>query len=177
MPCSTSMIVKYDSEDSDYILFDCPYTEAVEGNTYSMTLQMDQKYFTSTSYLTASLPASGMNAKLTYDSTNGGNKVKGILVIVAVGLALLVLILSTASERMIGVEQIQTFQLVLYTMAVMKTCPSTLAPLQKLTYSLLNQDIPTVLTTCRKVMMQGCILLTTRSERSDYSTNFFSITT
>ena len=35
---------------------------------------MDQRYFTSTSYLSASLPAYGMNAKLTYDSTTSIGK-------------------------------------------------------------------------------------------------------
>lgn len=76
-----------------------------------------------------------MNAKLTYDSNNSVNYPLEVVVIVLDALAVLVLFISCISERMIGIEMIQTIQTVLYTQAVMKTTPSSLSPLQKLRYS------------------------------------------
>ena len=54
--------------DRNYLVLECDYSQTIEGNSYSLSLQMDQQYFTSLSYLTATLPASGMNGKLTYDN-------------------------------------------------------------------------------------------------------------
>ena len=64
---------------------------------------MDQKYFTNTSYLSVTVPASGMNAKLTYDDNNGLYRIKNITLIVLSGLAIIFVFISTITERMIGV--------------------------------------------------------------------------
>ena len=64
---------------------------------------MDNGYFTSTSFVSASLPASGMNAKLTYDSTTHLYSFKKGLVIAVSILAVILLFPPMVSERMIGV--------------------------------------------------------------------------
>jgi cysteine-rich repeat protein len=66
MPCTTGKSIHMDEL---FLVFKCPYTESIEGNSYSLSLQMDQRFFTTASYLSATLPASGMNAKLTFDSS------------------------------------------------------------------------------------------------------------
>jgi len=80
---------------------------------------MDNFYYLNNSYLYATIPALGMNAKLTYDSNYGMNNFANILVIAISVYAVILMFLSTISERMIGVECIQTFQTVLYAMTVM----------------------------------------------------------
>ena len=80
---------------------------------------MDQRYFTSKSFLTATLPASGMNAKLTYDSDTDLYWYKDVLVIIVAALAFAIALASMVTERMIGVELIQTVQLVYFTMTIM----------------------------------------------------------
>lgn len=87
------------------------------------------------SKLSVSIPASGMNAKLTYDANNTVNKPLEIIVIILDVLAIIVMFASCVSERMIGIEMIQTIQTLLYTQSVMKTTPSSLSPLQMLRYS------------------------------------------
>lgn len=76
-----------------------------------------------------------MNGKLTYDTLNQINSPFEIIVIILDVLAVIVLFASCVSERMIGIEMIQTIQTVLYAQAVMKTTPSSLTPLQMLRYS------------------------------------------
>lgn len=95
---------------------------------------MDGFKFLNNSYLYATIPAVGMNAKLTYDNNYGLNNIQNILVILVSVYAVFLLFLSTISERMIGVECIQTFQTVLYAMTVMYISPSSIAPLQNLKY-------------------------------------------
>ena len=101
MPCTTSGITT--KIDRNYLVFECPYTQTVEGNTYSLSLQMDQRYFTSSSYLSATLPASGMNAKLTYDSNTSLYTFENILVMIVAVVSVLFALISVISERMIGV--------------------------------------------------------------------------
>ncbi len=50
-------------------------------------------------------------------------------------IAIIVMFATCVSERMIGIEMIQTIQTVLYTQSVMKTTPSSLSPLQMLRYA------------------------------------------
>jgi uncharacterized Tic20 family protein len=76
-----------------------------------------------------------MNAKLTFDANYSLNFPLSMLVIVLDVIAIIIFIISCITERMIGVEMLQTLQSVLYTMAFMKTCPSTFAPLQNLRYT------------------------------------------
>lgn len=95
---------------------------------------MDPNVFYNTT-LNVQIPASGMNAKLTYDSANSVNYPFEIIVIVLDVLAIIIMFASCISERMIGIEMIQTLQTVLYTQAVMKTTPSSLSPLQMLRYA------------------------------------------
>ena len=76
-----------------------------------------------------------MNAKLTYDALNTVNRPFEIVVIILDVLAIIVMFVTCISERMIGIEMIQTLPTVLYTQAVMKTTPSSLSPLQMLRYS------------------------------------------
>jgi len=104
----------------------------MEGNTYNFTLQMDSFYYMNNSYLYATIPALGLNAKLTYDSNYRMNNIAKILVITISVYALILMFITTISERMIGVECIQTFQTVLYAMTVMKVSPSSIAALQSL---------------------------------------------
>jgi hypothetical protein len=52
-----------------------------------------------------------------------------VVVIILDVLAIIVMFASTVSEKMIGVEMIQTLQTVLFAMAAMKSCPSSLSPL------------------------------------------------
>jgi hypothetical protein len=80
---------------------------------------MDNFYYINNSYLYATIPALGMNAKLTYDNNYRMNKIADILVIAISVYAIILMFISTVSERMIGVECIQTFQTVLYAMTVM----------------------------------------------------------
>ncbi len=72
MPCTSGKTIGMQGQ---YLVFTCPYTESIEGSTYSLSLRMDQNFFTNSSYLTISIPASGMNAKLTYDNNYNMNKV------------------------------------------------------------------------------------------------------
>ena len=58
---------------------------------------MDQRYFTSLSFLTATLPASGMNAKLTYDSNNNLYDFQDILIIILAAAAVAVAFISVIS--------------------------------------------------------------------------------
>ena len=76
-----------------------------------------------------------MNAKLTYDSNTSIYEPLGIVVAVLAVLAFIVLGASALSERMIGIEMIQTLQSCLFVQMIVKTMPSTLAPLQNLQYS------------------------------------------
>lgn len=75
-----------------------------------------------------------MNAKLTYDSVNNINKPLEIVVIILDVLAWAVVLASCASEKMIGVEMMQTLQMALFSQAVLKTLPSSFTPLQMLRY-------------------------------------------
>ena len=126
MPCSTKNSTYF---THNYLVFRCPYTRTVEGESFSLSSQLDQRYFTSSSYLTVTLPASGMNAKLTLDTNTALYQFNRPLVYVIVGSALLVALLSVLCERMIGVELVQSVQLVLFGMVVMKVSPSAIAPL------------------------------------------------
>lgn len=76
-----------------------------------------------------------MNTKLTYDANNSINVPMEIIVIILDVLAIVIMFASCVSERMIGIEMIQTIQTVLYAQAVMKTTPSSLSPLQMLRYA------------------------------------------
>lgn len=80
---------------------------------------MDGFEFLSNSYLYAMIPALGMNAKLTLDSNYGMSNIASVLVIIISVYAVILMFVTTISERMIGVECIQTFQTVLYAMTVM----------------------------------------------------------
>ena len=95
-------------------------------------MQLDTSYWANNSYILLTLPASGENAKLTYDSNYGASKAERALVIMISILTILILFASSITERMIGVECIQTFQTVLYAMTMMAVCPSSIAPLQNL---------------------------------------------
>ena len=98
-------------------------------------MQLDPNVFYDTS-VSATIPASGMNAKLTYDELNESNFPLEVIVIILDVLALAVLLVSAGiSERMIGIECVQVLQSVLFLQATMPTTPSSLAPLQKLQYS------------------------------------------
>lgn len=99
-----------------------------------MKLKLDPNVFYNTT-LNVQIPASGMNAKLTYDANNTINYPMEVIVIVLDVLAIVVMFASCVSERMIGIEMIQTIQTVLYAQAVMKTTPSSLSPLQMLRYA------------------------------------------
>jgi uncharacterized membrane protein len=76
-----------------------------------------------------------MNAKLTYDRYNNVNHPLEIVVVFLDCLAIITLFISCISERMIGIEMIQTLQTVLYTQTAMRTTPSSFSPLQMLRYS------------------------------------------
>lgn len=102
---------------------------------------MDTFYYLNNSYLYATIPALGMNAKLTFDRNYGMNNIANILVIAISVYAVILMFISTISERMIGVECIQTFQTVLYAMTVMYISPSSIAPLQNLRYFIFYLDI------------------------------------
>lgn len=116
------------------LLLEFDYNRTIEAEFFDLNLTLDPNIFYN-SKLSVQIPASGMNAKLTYDSNNTVNYPLEIVVYVLDALAVLVLFISCISERMIGIEMIQTIQTVLYTQAVMKTTPSSLSPLQKLRYS------------------------------------------
>lgn len=91
------------SHDGTYLLIYCEYNQSIEGNTFNFTLQMDTFYYLNSSHLYATIPALGMNAKLTYDNNYGMNNIQNILVMLVSILAILILFISTISERMIGV--------------------------------------------------------------------------
>lgn len=110
------------------------YNQTIQGNTYSVKITLDPNYFHNT-ILSTSIPASAMNAKLTYDSYNQINYPMKIVVIILDCVAIIVMFLSCVSERMIGIEMIQTIQIVLFTQTVMKTTPSSFIPLQMLRYA------------------------------------------
>ena len=57
------------------------------------------------------------------------------MIIILDVLAIAVMLVSIISEKMIGVELIQTLQTVLFAMAVMGNIPSSLSPLENLQYS------------------------------------------
>ena len=71
-----------------------------------------------------------MNAQLTYDTHYSSIYPLSIAIIALDVIAIVVMFSSILSERMIGVELIQTLQSVLFAMAVLKTVPSTLSPLE-----------------------------------------------
>lgn len=50
-------------------------------------------------------------------------------------LAIFFTLIACFSERMIGIEMIQTIQTVLFTQSVMKTIPSSFSPLEMLRYA------------------------------------------
>lgn len=131
MPCS-KVYTKY---SGGLLIVSCDYTQTVETYSYTLNLTLDSKFFSNTSKITITLPASGMNAKLTYDNNYKMTYPLEIIVIILDVIAIVVMFITSITERMIGVEMIQTLQSVLYTMALMKTCPSTLEPLQFLRYS------------------------------------------
>jgi hypothetical protein len=114
------------------VIFD--YNSTIEGNTYDFTLTLDPNYVYNTT-LTVVIPASGMNAKLTYDKYNSLNHPLEIIVIVLVCFALIAMFCSCITERMIGIEMIQTIQTVLFSQAAMKSTPSSFSPLQMLRYA------------------------------------------
>jgi hypothetical protein len=62
MPCTN-----YNTVYSDNLLiFTCDYPKSIEGLSYNMSINFDPALFKGTS-LDLVIPASGMNAKLTYD--------------------------------------------------------------------------------------------------------------
>jgi hypothetical protein len=131
LPCDTRKV----NYINNLLMVYCWYSSTIEGNNYTLNLTLDSKFFTNGSKVSISLPASGMNAKLTYDSNSNLSTPMQYMVILLDAIAIIILFISCVTERMIGVEMIQTLQSVLYSMALMKTCPSTLAPLQYLRYS------------------------------------------
>ena len=131
LPCDSKQL----SYLNNLLMFNCWYPSTIEGNTYTLNLTLDSKFFTNGSKISITLPASGMNAKLTYDSNYALNSPLSLMVIVLDVIAIIVFFVSAVTERMIGVEMLQTLQSVLYSMALMKTCPSTLSALQNLRYS------------------------------------------
>lgn len=106
LPC-TSISYGYASQ---VLSITCDYSTTIEGKTYTLTLDLSSKFYSAVRLLqtgvsvTVSLPASGMNAKLTYDSSSTRtNQPFQVLLIVLDVLALIVLGVSMASERLIGV--------------------------------------------------------------------------
>jgi hypothetical protein len=138
LPCNngagTTIVGPAVSYSNGYLLINCAYTQSIEGNNYTFSLLIDQFYWCSTCFIQANIPAIGMNAKLTYDSSYGLYSLQSALTVVVAIFALALMVLSLLSERMIGVECIQTFQTVLYAMTMMYVCPSSLAALENLTY-------------------------------------------
>lgn len=67
-----------------------------------VSIEFDPDVFDSATVSTT-IPASGMNAKLTYDSLNSAHQPLEIIVIVLCVLALIVMMLTSVSERMIGI--------------------------------------------------------------------------
>lgn len=73
---------------------------------------------------------------------------------------------------MIGVEQIQCYQLVLYTMTVMKVCPSSIEPLQTLKYHPINADIQMATTAFSEMITLDFTLFISKLEKLASNTNF-----
>ncbi len=65
LPCGSGSSVYY---DGTYLMLTCPYTQSIEGNSYSLSVQLDTSYWANNSYILVTLPAKGQNAKLTYDN-------------------------------------------------------------------------------------------------------------
>jgi hypothetical protein len=76
------------------VVFD--YNQTIEGNNYYFTLSLDPEYFSDVQ-LTTIIPASGMNAKLTYDRYNNVNHPLEIVVIFLDCLAVITLFVSCLS--------------------------------------------------------------------------------
>jgi hypothetical protein len=66
------------------------YNKTIEGDTYDISVTLDPNIFHNT-VLSTSIPTSGMNAKLTYDSLNSMNYPMQIVVIVLDCLAILIM--------------------------------------------------------------------------------------
>ena len=85
------------NHDGKYLYVTCDYNDTIEGQTFNFTLQMDNFYYLNNSYLYATIPALGMNAKLTYDSGTGLRNIQSILVMLVSILAVVILFISTIS--------------------------------------------------------------------------------
>ena len=94
LPCVNGADIYHNGE---HLIVNCIYSQALEGNTYNFSLQMDNYYYLNNSYLYATVPALGMNAKLTYDSNYGMNNIQNILVIVVSVYAVVLMFVSTIS--------------------------------------------------------------------------------
>lgn len=99
MPCS-SILTNY---LNNLLIIKCIYTSTIEGNNYTMNLTLDTKFFVNGSKITINLPASGMNAKLTYDSNYKLTPVLDIVIVILDVIAVIALLISCITERMIGV--------------------------------------------------------------------------
>lgn len=95
---------------------------------------MDSSVFHNTT-LNQVFVANGMNAELTYDQYNNWRMPLRIINIVIAVLAIIIAFASTVSEKMIGVEMIQAIQVVLFGQALLKSTPSSIAPLQTIRYA------------------------------------------
>ena len=124
------------------LILDFEYDRTIEGEDFTALMVLNPAIFYNANVAVA-IPASGMNAQLTYDSYYQANYPLQIIVIVLDVLAVLVLFASVLSERMIGIEMIQTLQSCLFLQMVVKTLPSSLAPLSNLQYSNGYNDIYT----------------------------------
>lgn len=99
LPC-TQKTVNY---INNLLIVNCWYPYTIEGNNYTLNLTLDTKFFTNGSKVSVTLPASGMNAKLTSDGNYNMYYPLNIMVIVLDAIAIIVLLLTCITERMIGV--------------------------------------------------------------------------
>lgn len=58
---------------NNYLVLQFDYNYTIESQFFDISLQLDPNVFYNTT-LSAQIPASGMNAKLTYDSNNSINR-------------------------------------------------------------------------------------------------------
>lgn len=88
---------------NDLLMVYCQYPYTIEGKSYTLNLTLDTKFFTNGSTVSIKLPASGMNAKLTYDSNYSLSNSLSIIVLILDVVAIITLIATSITERMIGV--------------------------------------------------------------------------